>query len=85
MEMPVSEAKAVLTDLIRRAEAGEEVLLTRHGTPVAHIVAIRKAPDLTARRAALLALLEEKTDHPCEGADAARSQDYLYDEHGLPV
>jgi prevent-host-death family protein len=85
MEMPVSEAKAVLTDLVRRAEAGEEVVLTRHGAPVAHIVAIRAKPDLAARRAALLTLIEEKTDRHSGGPDAARSQDYLYDEHGLPV
>ena len=49
MEMAVSDAKAVLTDLIRRAEAGEEVVLTRHGRPVAHIVAIRARPDLGGR------------------------------------
>jgi prevent-host-death family protein len=85
MEMAVSDAKAVLTDLIRRAEAGEEVVLTRHGRPVAHIVAIRARPDLGGRRAALLALMEEKLDRVPEGPDAARSQDHLYDEHGLPA
>jgi prevent-host-death family protein len=31
LEIPVSEAKAKLTDLVRRAEAGEEIVLTRNG------------------------------------------------------
>ena len=84
MEMSVSDAKAVLTDLIRRAEAGEQVVLTRHGSPVATIVAIRPKPDLVTRRAALVALMAEM-DCVTDGPDAARSQDYLYDEHGLPA
>ena len=43
MEIPVSEAKGRLTDLVRRAEAGEDVVLTRHGRPAARLVA--RAPD----------------------------------------
>ena len=38
MELPITEAKGKLTDLVRRAEAGERVVLTRHGQPVADIV-----------------------------------------------
>jgi prevent-host-death family protein len=34
----VGEAKAHFSALIKRAEAGEEVLVTRSGTPVAMIV-----------------------------------------------
>jgi prevent-host-death family protein len=85
MEISVSDAKPVLTDLIRRAEAGEAVVLTRHGNPVAHIVAIRAKPDLAARKAALLALMEATVDAAPDGPDAARSQDHLYDALGLPV
>jgi prevent-host-death family protein len=33
MDVPMSKAKAQLTELVRRAEAGEEVVLTRHGKP----------------------------------------------------
>ena len=29
MHIPVSEAETQLTDLVRRAEAGEEIILTR--------------------------------------------------------
>jgi prevent-host-death family protein len=38
MRISVSEAKAQLTDLVRRAEAGEEVVLTRRGKPAARLV-----------------------------------------------
>lgn len=37
-EVPVKEAKAKLTELLRAAEAGERIVLTRHGKPVADLV-----------------------------------------------
>lgn len=39
MRISVADAKARFSDLIRRAEAGETVELTRYGRPVARIVA----------------------------------------------
>jgi prevent-host-death family protein len=44
MHIAVSEAKAQLTDLVRRSERGEEIILTRHGQPVAALKAIKPAP-----------------------------------------
>ena len=41
-EVPVKEAKAKLTELIRAAEAGERIVLTRHGKPVADLVPHRQ-------------------------------------------
>jgi prevent-host-death family protein len=40
MQVSVTEAKGKLTDLVRRAEAGEEVLLTRHGHLAVRLVAV---------------------------------------------
>lgn len=37
MNITVSEAKAKFADLIRRVEAGEEIVLTRNGKPVARL------------------------------------------------
>ena len=60
MNVPISEAKARLTDLVRRAEAGDEVVLTRHGRPVARLapLAARATTELerstTLQRARLL-------------------------------
>jgi prevent-host-death family protein len=52
------EAKTHLSELIARAERGEEVVITRHNKPVARIVPIEgSAPDAAARRAAVSALL----------------------------
>jgi prevent-host-death family protein len=36
-----AEAKAGLSDLLRRAQAGEEIVVTRNGEPVAKLVPIR--------------------------------------------
>ena len=83
--VPVSDAKAQLTDLVRRAEAGEDVVLTRHGKDVVRLVAVHISPDLKARRLAGIraaqALAEGKFP---PGFSAARSQDFLYNEDGLP-
>lgn len=82
MKISVSEAKAQLTELVRRAEAGEEVVLTRHGQPAARLIAMsaRRTPE--ERRAILETL---RASNPTPGPDAARSQDFLYnDETGLP-
>jgi prevent-host-death family protein len=47
-QLSVSEARAILPDVLDRVERGEEITLTRHGRPVAVLV----RPDaLRARRA----------------------------------
>lgn len=50
------EAKTHLSELIARAERGEEVVITRHNKPVAKIVPIREvSPELVARRMEIIA------------------------------
>ncbi len=44
MNVPISKAKARLTDLVRRAEAGDEVVLTRHGRPVVRLASVLGRP-----------------------------------------
>jgi len=44
--MTVSEARAALPELLTRVEGGQEVTITRHGRPVAVLV----APDAHRRR-----------------------------------
>jgi prevent-host-death family protein len=36
-----AEAKATLSELLRRAEAGEEILVSRNGQPVARLSPVR--------------------------------------------
>jgi antitoxin (DNA-binding transcriptional repressor) of toxin-antitoxin stability system len=42
MNVSVAEAKAKFSELLKRAEAGEEIVVTRHGKPVATIGAPKK-------------------------------------------
>jgi prevent-host-death family protein len=84
MRVSVTEAKGQLTELVRRAEAGEEIILTRHGHPAVRLTAIQSvlSPD---KRLALLDLLSSKAAAKAsDGPTAAYSQDFLYDEDGLP-
>jgi prevent-host-death family protein len=83
MEIPVSEAKGRLTDLVRRAEAGDEVVLTRHGRPAVRLVSVTRDPPRAEKRALLEAL--RGSGKGAFGPDAARSQDFLYDDYGLPA
>lgn len=43
MQIAIAEAKAQFAELIRRAEAGESIELTRYGRPVARIVAAQRS------------------------------------------
>jgi len=82
MRVNVTEAKGQLLDLVRRAEAGEEVILTRHGAQVVRLVAMTTRPSVAERRALLAEMVGVAQAAP--GPDSARSQDFLYDDHGLP-
>lgn len=84
MQISVTDAKAQLTDLVRRAEAGDEVILTRHGQPAARLVPVATARDRKSRRAVLEAVRKAAKSKASPGANAARSQDFLYGADGLP-
>ena len=53
MRISVTEAKGQLTELVRRAEAGEEVILTRHGQEAVRLVPVMAVLDAKDRRALL--------------------------------
>jgi len=84
MRISVTDAKGQLTDLVRRAEAGDEVILTRHGEAVVRLVPVRSMSDPKARRKLLEAVRVSGAARAAPGPDAARSQDFLYGEDGLP-
>ncbi len=93
MQVSVTEAKGQLTRLVRRAEAGEEVVLTRHGRATVRLAPVQQRLNAEMRLAAIaaaqaaarkrIAELAEAGEWTAE-PDAARSQDFLYDEDGLP-
>jgi prevent-host-death family protein len=84
MQISVTEAKGQLTDLVRRAEAGDEIILTRHGQAAVRLVPIKRVLDASARRSLLEAMRKSGVARATAGPDAARSQDFLYGDDGLP-
>jgi prevent-host-death family protein len=84
MLVSVSNAKGQLTELVRRAEAGDDVVFTRHGKAVARLVPVKEMPTAVERRAILNEVRASARKSATPGLDAARSQDFLYDEDGLP-
>ena len=47
------EAKTHLSELLEKVEAGEEITITKHGTPVAKLVPVKKGASLEERVAAI--------------------------------
>lgn len=85
MQVSVSDAKGQLTDLVRRAEAGDEVILTRHGQAAVRLVPVKRVSDVKSRRKLLEAVRKSAMAKVSEGPGAAQSQDFLYDEDGMPA
>lgn len=84
MQISVTNAKAQLTELVRRAEAGDEVVLTRHGRPVVRLAPVKAPVDREARRGLIEEIMKSAAGKASPGPSAARSQDFLYDDEGLP-
>ena len=85
MRVSVTDAKGQLTDLVRRAEAGDEVILTRHGQAAVRLVPVNPVSQPQARRKILEAVRASGSVKAEAGASAARSQDFLYGDDGLPT
>lgn len=85
MRVSTTKARAQLAELVRRAEAGEDVVLTRHGHAAVRLVPVHTVPSDKDRRVLLEALRKSGAAKATAGVSAARSQDFLYeDETGLP-
>lgn len=84
MQISVTEAKGQLTDLVRRAEAGDEIILTRHGHAAVRLVPVKPVADAKSRKALLARIRASAAINAAAGLNAARSQDVLYGSDGLP-
>lgn len=84
MRVSVSEAKGQLTELVRLAEAGEDVVLTRHGQAAVRLTPVRAQTTREMRVKALRDIRASVAGKASPGPSAARSQDFLYDDDGLP-
>jgi prevent-host-death family protein len=93
MEIAINEAKGKLSGLIKAAMGGEQVLLTKHGRPVAEIKPFAAAKTKAEKLALLKKVAAEATTGATTGAkalavekrpDAAHASDFLYDNGGMP-
>jgi prevent-host-death family protein len=78
----VADAKEQLVELVRRAQAGDEVILTVDGRAVVRLVPVNAVHDRTDRRA-LLETARAGTVKAKAGPSAARSQDFLYSDDSV--
>ena len=77
MHVSIAEAKARFAEIIRRAESGEDIILTRHGRPVAHLTPAvrRKNVSLLGACAGQIRMAEDFDDLPDEFMQAFTSSD----------
>ena len=85
LRVSVTEAEGQLADLIRRAEAGDEVVLTEQGRAVARLSPMAVSPGRASRRALIATVRASAAARATDGPGAARSQDFLYGGDGLPA
>lgn len=86
MRVALAEAEGQLTELVRRAEAGEEIILTREGQAAVQLtpVAAKRPLDPAEKRRIMEDVRRRGAAKATPGESAARSQDFLYGDDGLP-
>lgn len=70
----LAQAKANLSRIIDKVEAGEDVVITRHGRPVAKVTAVRAA------RQSIASLAEFRAGIPRRKGSSAEALRHLRDE-----
>ena len=61
------EAKTRFSQLLERVAAGEEITITRHGSPVARLVPVLPAQSIERRREAILRMRELASRNRLDG------------------
>jgi len=80
-----------LPELVKQVEAGEDVVLTYQGSNIARLMPLptRKSIYAPSTRESKMALMDRirkaGSRKALAGPDGARSQDFLYDDAGLPA
>lgn len=73
MQVNMLDAKNRLSELVKSAQAGEEVVIANRGEPVARLVPVRKRRPGIRHRSGPVAIVQWLADHPLP-AHAARPQ-----------
>lgn len=84
MKTAVDEAESKLPALINAALAGEPVVLTRRGRPVAEIKPLPEAKKTAETLEAIRKIVAEAKSKVPEGVSAATADNFLYDDTGMP-
>lgn len=84
MRIAINEAKAKLSGLINAALQGEQILLTKHGTPVAEIKALTGVKSTADKTTVLAAIIAKAKTKKTAGTSAAEADHFLYDDSGIP-
>lgn len=84
MEIAINEAKGKLSGLINAALEGEQVVLTKHGKPVAEIKPLMGVKSPTDKLTAMRRIMREAAEVVTDGPNALHSADFLYDDDGMP-
>ena len=85
MKISVAEAEGQLAHLVQRAVTGDEVILTRQGRAAVRLVPVRAPQSVEERYRILAAARDAGRANITPGPSADRSQDFLYDDDGLPA
>ena len=84
MNIPITEAKAQLTELVRRAEQGETIVLTRHGKPAVRLVPTEAAAPRKLDRASIDRITASVVAKLGPSSGPPGDHSFLYDDDGLP-
>jgi antitoxin (DNA-binding transcriptional repressor) of toxin-antitoxin stability system len=88
MRISISEAATQLTELARLASEGEEIVLTQVNGPAMRLELLPepRTPLPPGERRKIIEEIQARVQamNLPPGPDAAHSQDFLYDEFGLP-
>jgi prevent-host-death family protein len=91
MQISVTGAEERLTDVVRRTEAGDEIILTRHGNAAVRLVPVKPGANAKSRKALLDTARASVAAMASAGPSAARSQDsstvrmVCLDDHGCSL
>jgi prevent-host-death family protein len=69
MEVSIYEARNNLSELVKRAEQGEEVILSRHGRPVVQLIALPPAKRVLGRARGLIREIDPDWWKPMTGQE----------------
>ena len=85
MNVSLKDGELRLDELVNLAEHGEDVVLTIDGRPSVRLTPVTTIPTPAEKRA-IIRQIQATTAHDSSASvSAARSQDFLYDEFGLPA